>query len=76
MVTMARTFTGLLGLIFLLGGASLGQTPQAPEEKTGIKVGATAPKFQLKDQSDKERSLDEFVKSGKVALVFYRSASW
>jgi cytochrome oxidase Cu insertion factor (SCO1/SenC/PrrC family) len=48
----------------------------APEEKTGPKVGARAPAFALKDQNGKERTLGEFLKKGKVALVFYRSASW
>ena len=42
----------------------------------GLEVGAQAPKFTLKDQDGKERSLDEFLKKGKVALVFYRSADW
>ncbi len=78
MVIMARTTTGLLALALLLGGMSpaRGQAPKAPEEKTGIPVGAKAPRFQLRDQNDKERSLDEFLKNGKVALIFYRSASW
>jgi cytochrome oxidase Cu insertion factor (SCO1/SenC/PrrC family) len=49
---------------------------QPPEEKTGLKVGTKAPAFTLKDQAGKERSLEEFLKKGKVALVFYRSASW
>jgi cytochrome oxidase Cu insertion factor (SCO1/SenC/PrrC family) len=48
----------------------------APEEQTGLKVGAKAPKFALEDQQGTERSLDEFLKKGKVALVFYRSADW
>jgi len=48
----------------------------APEKLTGLKVGAKAPKFTLKDQEGKQRSLDEFLKRGKVALVFYRSADW
>jgi cytochrome oxidase Cu insertion factor (SCO1/SenC/PrrC family) len=48
----------------------------APEEQSGLKVGAKAPEFTLKDQEGKERSLDEFLKKGKVALVFYRSAEW
>ena len=46
------------------------------EEQTGLKVGEKAPKFTLKDQEGKERSLDEFLGKGKVALVFYRSADW
>lgn len=48
----------------------------APEEKTGLKAGTKAPAFTLKDQSGKERSLTEFTMSGKVAVVFYRSAGW
>jgi cytochrome oxidase Cu insertion factor (SCO1/SenC/PrrC family) len=48
----------------------------APEEQTGLKVGEKAAKFTLKDQEGKERSLDEFLGKGKVALVFYRSADW
>lgn len=47
-----------------------------PEEKTGLKVGEKAQAFKLKDQAGKERELSEFVKQGKVALVFYRSTSW
>jgi cytochrome oxidase Cu insertion factor (SCO1/SenC/PrrC family) len=53
-----------------------GKGKPAPEELTGLKVGAKAPKFTLKDQEGKERSLDELLKKGKVALVFYRSADW
>jgi cytochrome oxidase Cu insertion factor (SCO1/SenC/PrrC family) len=46
------------------------------DEKTGLKIGTKAPAFTLMDQSGKERSLNEFLEKGKVALVFYRSASW
>jgi cytochrome oxidase Cu insertion factor (SCO1/SenC/PrrC family) len=48
----------------------------APEEQTGLTVGTKAPKFTLKDQQGRDCSLDEYVKNGKVALVFYRSADW
>jgi cytochrome oxidase Cu insertion factor (SCO1/SenC/PrrC family) len=48
----------------------------AAEEMTGPKVGEKAPKFTLKDQEGRERSLDDLLKTGKVALVFYRSADW
>ncbi len=48
----------------------------APETMTGPKVGEKAPSFTLKDQFAKERTLDELVKHGNVALVFYRSADW
>ena len=53
-----------------------GQVKPAPEEKSGLKVGEKAPRFTLKDQQGAERSLDELLKKGKVALVFYRSADW
>jgi hypothetical protein len=47
-----------------------------PDLKAGLRVGAKAPEFTLKDQDNKERTLDEFLRKGKVALIFYRSASW
>ncbi len=53
-----------------------GQPKPASEEQTGIKVGEKAPRFTLKDQEGKQRSLDDLLKKGKVALVFYRSADW
>ena len=55
---------------------SPGTGKAAPEEQTGLKVGEKAPKFTLKDQDGNERSLDELLKKGRVALVFYRSADW
>jgi cytochrome oxidase Cu insertion factor (SCO1/SenC/PrrC family) len=48
----------------------------ASDEQPGLNVGENAPRFTLKDQQNKERSLDEFLRKGKVALVFYRSADW
>jgi cytochrome oxidase Cu insertion factor (SCO1/SenC/PrrC family) len=66
----------LLGTLALAGVVSPTAADQPPEAKTGLKVGVRAPAFALKDQSGTERSLDEFLKKGKVALVFYRSADW
>jgi cytochrome oxidase Cu insertion factor (SCO1/SenC/PrrC family) len=57
-------------------GCSQGKAKPAPEVQTGLKVGAKAPPFTLKDQEGKERSLEEMLKKGRVALVFYRSADW
>lgn len=62
------------GCGLLLAGA--GRAADPPAEKTGLKVGEKAPAFTLKDQAGNERSLADFVKNGKVALVFYRSAGW
>ena len=33
----------------------------SPEEQTGVKVGEKAPKFKLKDQEGRERSLDDLL---------------
>ena len=68
----------LLAAVFAVGLTLTAHAKAAdpPPEKTGLKVGAKAPAFKLKDQNGQERTLDEFVKKGKVALVFYRSASW
>jgi cytochrome oxidase Cu insertion factor (SCO1/SenC/PrrC family) len=70
---------GLVLAILLLSTPSLvaqGKGGPAPEELTGLKVGEKAPNFTLKDQEGKERSLDDLLMKGKIALVFYRSADW
>jgi cytochrome oxidase Cu insertion factor (SCO1/SenC/PrrC family) len=53
---------------------SLRADDDTADEKTGLKVGMKAPAFKLKDQTGKERTLDEFRKTGTVAIVFLRSA--
>ena len=58
------------------GGKQLQPPQPAAEEKTGLKVGAEAPKFTLKDQNGEDKSLDGFLENGRVALVFHRSADW
>jgi cytochrome oxidase Cu insertion factor (SCO1/SenC/PrrC family) len=78
MSTLIRTIT-LAAAVALLTGASAsaqGQARPTPSAQTGLQVGAKAPGFTLKDQNGAERSLDEFLGKGKVALVFYRSADW
>jgi AhpC/TSA family len=71
-ITLGATF------VLLVATTSWSQVKEkpAPEEHTGVKVGEKAPAFTLKDQEGKERSLEELLKKGKVALVFYRSADW
>lgn len=68
-----------IGLTIALGGVlCLGVAPGSASagDDDGPSVGAKAPSFTLRDQDGKERSLDELLTKGKVALVFYRSASW
>jgi cytochrome oxidase Cu insertion factor (SCO1/SenC/PrrC family) len=54
------------------------QSPESSADKktARIDVGDTAPKFSLKDQTGTQRSLDELLADGNVALIFYRSADW
>lgn len=65
----------LAGLLCLARFAAA-QEP-AIAEKTGLKIGAPAPTFKLRDQTGKPRTLAEIGKNADyVALVFYRSANW
>ena len=59
----------------LLTSMSLAAEAAAPE-KSGLSVGQKAPGFTLKDQNDRDVSLESLLKKGPVALVFYRSADW
>jgi cytochrome oxidase Cu insertion factor (SCO1/SenC/PrrC family) len=78
MSSLIRSFPLAFAVSFLAAPTcwAQGTAKPAPEEQTGLKVGTKAPTFTLKDQEGKERTLDEFLKKGKVALVFYRSADW
>jgi len=61
--------------VWLLASGATAAEPAAPE-KTGLAVGQKAPTFTLKDQNDRDVSLEALLKKGPVALVFYRSADW
>ena len=58
---------------------SVAETPiaSAPADSgPGIGVAEKAPSFSLPDQQGQERTLEELLQAGNVALVFYRSADW
>lgn len=82
LMLFAATLATLVGSPSLAQGPVQGKAKAQPkpqpaaEELTGLKVGEKAPKFTLKDQEGRERSLDDLLKKGKVALVFTRSADW
>lgn len=62
---------GLLAVPF----AGLAQHhPTAPDHP--LKVGSKAPEFTLKDQNGNDQSLAAMLQSGKVAVIFHRSADW
>ncbi len=71
-----RSLSLLIAGGVLLAALTPARAADPAPEKTGLKVGTKAPAFTLKDQTGKERTLDEFRQKGKVALVFYRSAGW
>ena len=74
---LVRPLLTLGVLAVAVGCVTSAPAPAAPpEKKAAVEVGAKAPAFTLKDQDGKERGLDEFLKKGKVAVVFYRSAKW
>jgi hypothetical protein len=70
----------MLGVVIVLLAApmifSQEKGEPASQEQPGLKVGESAPKFTLKDQEGSDRSLNELLEKGPVALVFYRSADW
>ena len=78
MLSVIRSMALAAAVMLLAASAafSQGKGKAVPNEKAGLQVGEKAPKFTLKDQEGKERSLDDLLKKGKVALVFYRSADW
>ena len=78
MFRITMTTAALSALVVALVAAPTASSAQKPadENLTGVKVGDKAPSFKLMDQNGQEQSLDEIVKKGKTALIFYRSASW
>ena len=65
----------LIACWLLLTSIAVAAEAAAPE-KSGLSVGQKAPTFTLKDQNDRNVSLESLLKKGPVALVFYRSADW
>jgi cytochrome oxidase Cu insertion factor (SCO1/SenC/PrrC family) len=74
--TRSLALAAAVGLLAAPTAWSQDKGKPAPEEHTGLTVGTKAPRFTLKDQHGNDRSLDEYLNKGKVALVFYRSADW
>ena len=60
----------------LLGSSAWLMTSVGLSNELGLPVGAKAPEFTLPDQKGDSHQLSDLVKSGNVALVFFRSAEW
>jgi hypothetical protein len=66
-------------LTFLISSlimGAIGNGDLAPAGSPGVPVGDHAPAFILQDQNGVKRSLNDFLKRGKVAIVFHRSIRW
>lgn len=61
---------GFALLTLALAGAALA------DDTRGLRVGDTPPGFELTDQNGQTRSLASLLGSGKLAVVFFRSADW
>lgn len=61
-------------LIVVAACFSSGRLPA--DELAGLKVGDVAPGFELKNQAGVPVKLQSLLKTGPVAVVFYRSADW
>jgi peroxiredoxin len=61
-----------VALFAVVPGAHAQEAPQMHE----ITIGQRAPSFTLRDQNDREISLEALLKKGPVAVVFIRSVEW
>ena len=73
-ISITDVFCGF-ALATLLAGGFEAKAQSAPASKT-INAGDRAPFFTLKDQNDREFSLETMIKNGPVAVVFIRSVAW
>jgi len=67
-------FRNLLATV--LFAAALGAHGQSVPQTHEITIGQRAPSFTLKDQNDRQISLEALLKKGPVAVVFVRSVDW
>jgi len=71
-----KPLNGLCLLAAALLSTGLAAAGEPSLETAGLPIGQRAPAFTLKDQNNKEVSLEELLKQGPVALVFHRSVDW
>ena len=67
---------GLWLMAAALLSSSLPAAAQTTPENSGLPIGEYAPAFTLKDQNNKDVSLEALLKKGPVAVVFHRSVDW
>lgn len=76
MKTFSQIFRPRNLVMAVLFAAALIAHGQAEPQTHEITVGQRAPSFTLKDQNDREVSLDALLKKSPVAVVFVRSVDW
>jgi len=57
-------------------GSATSKADEIGPRQTRVEVGEKAPTFRLVDQNGQQHVLEDLLKKGKVALVFFRSADW
>jgi peroxiredoxin len=75
-MTINRLVRLPIAMAALMLGPVLVAHGQNSPPKAEIAVGQRAPSFTLKDQNDREVSLNDLLKKGPVAVVFIRSVEW
>ncbi len=73
---MQHSFLKIAGVASLLAAIALLPSTAKSQDEIGPAVGATIENFSLTDQSGKTQEFGEMLKTGPVAVVFYRSANW
>ena len=71
-----KLIQGICIIAALVLGSTLVADQPAVSNELGLRIGQRAPAFTLKDQFGKDVSLNDLLKKGPVALVFFRSADW
>ncbi|MEY2427259.1 MAG: hypothetical protein QOJ40_144 [Verrucomicrobiota bacterium] len=72
--TASRPIVWLAAATLLL--ATFRALGESTPDNEGLPIGQHAPTFTLRDQNNKEVSLEALLKKGPVALVFHRSVDW
>jgi len=73
---LAALVVALATPLIAADGATAQPAAAVPAWVPGLKVGATAPGFTLKNAAGQEVALSALLKQGPVALAFVRSADW
>jgi hypothetical protein len=73
----SRYFCLFFALVFLVGVAfAQDGAPRKTIDQFGPAIGRKPPQFKIRDQFDREQTLDSLKGQNGTVLVFFRSADW